>query len=148
LSPSIAMSSARIDLSRPTNSGITMCGNTTTSRRGSTGSSSESLRGRSVIAGFQETTGRAARPPTVGLWGPAGGDASAAGAPDRCGAPTGALGRDKAVQPQIAAVRQERGRVQARNAAALAQVSPRLPGCAGSNPDAAGPRRSGPPGLA
>ena len=31
---SIARSSARIDLSRPTNSGITMCGNTTTSRSG------------------------------------------------------------------------------------------------------------------
>ena len=30
-------SSARIDFSRPTNSGITMCGNTTTSRSGSTG---------------------------------------------------------------------------------------------------------------
>src|SRR4249919_4369074 len=37
LSDSIASSSARIDLSRPTNSGITMCGNTTTSRSGSTG---------------------------------------------------------------------------------------------------------------
>ena len=38
LSPSTARSSARIDFSRPTNSGMTMCGNTTTSRRGRTGS--------------------------------------------------------------------------------------------------------------
>ena len=37
LSDSIAWSRARMDLSRPTNSGITMCGNTTTSRSGSTG---------------------------------------------------------------------------------------------------------------
>ena len=37
LSDSMACSSARMDLSRPTNSGITMCGNTTTSRSGSTG---------------------------------------------------------------------------------------------------------------
>src|SRR5690606_31324417 len=36
-SPSIASSSARMDFSRPTNSGMTMCGNTTTSRSGSTG---------------------------------------------------------------------------------------------------------------
>ena len=34
----IAWSSARIDFSRPTNSGMTMCGYTTTSRSGSTGS--------------------------------------------------------------------------------------------------------------
>src|SRR5687768_17142440 len=39
LSDSMARSSARIDLSRPTNSGITMCGNTTTSRSGRTGRS-------------------------------------------------------------------------------------------------------------
>ena len=39
LSDSIACSSARMDLSRPTNSGITMCGNTTTSRNGNTGRS-------------------------------------------------------------------------------------------------------------
>ena len=38
LPDSIACSSARIDLRRPTNSGITMCGNTTTSRSGRTGS--------------------------------------------------------------------------------------------------------------
>jgi hypothetical protein len=36
--PSIAASSALIDLGRPTNSGITMWGNTTTSRSGSSGS--------------------------------------------------------------------------------------------------------------
>src|SRR5206468_11326298 len=35
---SIAASSALIDLGRPTNSGITICGNTTTSRSGSSGS--------------------------------------------------------------------------------------------------------------
>ncbi len=35
---SIAASKALMDLSRPTNSGITMCGNTTTSRSGSSGS--------------------------------------------------------------------------------------------------------------
>ena len=34
---SIAVSMALIDLGRPTNSGITMCGNTTTSRSGSSG---------------------------------------------------------------------------------------------------------------
>ena len=44
LSPSTAMSSARIDFSRPTNSGITMCGNTTTSRSGNTGSTGDSDR--------------------------------------------------------------------------------------------------------
>ena len=37
LSACIARSSARMDFSRPTNSGITMCGYTTTSRSGSTG---------------------------------------------------------------------------------------------------------------
>ena len=37
LSASIAASSALIDFWRPTNSGITMCGNTTTSRSGSSG---------------------------------------------------------------------------------------------------------------
>src|SRR3954470_2118858 len=35
---SIAASSALIDLGRPTNSGITICGNTTTSRNGRRGS--------------------------------------------------------------------------------------------------------------
>src|SRR6266404_5424298 len=35
---SIAVSSALIDLGRPTNKGMTMCGNTTTSRRGNNGS--------------------------------------------------------------------------------------------------------------
>src|SRR5438067_1512295 len=35
---SIAASSALIDLGRPTNRGITICGNTTTSRKGSRGS--------------------------------------------------------------------------------------------------------------
>jgi hypothetical protein len=35
---SIAASSALMDLGRPTNSGMTMCGNTTTSRSGSSGS--------------------------------------------------------------------------------------------------------------
>ncbi len=39
LSASIACSSARMDLSRPTNSGMTMCGKTTTSRNGRTGRS-------------------------------------------------------------------------------------------------------------
>jgi hypothetical protein len=34
---SIAVSIALIDFGRPTNSGITMCGNTTTSRSGSSG---------------------------------------------------------------------------------------------------------------
>jgi hypothetical protein len=38
LPESIATSSALIDFGRPTNSGITMCGNTTTSRNGSSGS--------------------------------------------------------------------------------------------------------------
>src|SRR3569832_2371833 len=37
LSPFITSSRARTDLSRPTNSGTTMCGNTTMSRNGSTG---------------------------------------------------------------------------------------------------------------
>src|SRR5690606_26532563 len=40
LSPSMARSRAWMDLSRPTNNGMTMCGNTTTSRSGRTGSSS------------------------------------------------------------------------------------------------------------
>src|SRR6476620_2953182 len=35
---SMAASSALMDFGRPTNSGITICGNTTTSRRGSRGS--------------------------------------------------------------------------------------------------------------
>ena len=38
LPTSIAASRALIDLGRPTNSGITMCGKTTTSRSGSSGS--------------------------------------------------------------------------------------------------------------
>ncbi len=37
LPASMAVSSALIDLGRPTNSGITMCGNTTTSRKGNSG---------------------------------------------------------------------------------------------------------------
>jgi hypothetical protein len=37
LPASMAVSIALIDLGRPTNSGITMCGNTTTSRSGSSG---------------------------------------------------------------------------------------------------------------
>ena len=37
LPASIAVSSALIDFGRPTNSGITMCGKTTTSRSGSSG---------------------------------------------------------------------------------------------------------------
>jgi len=37
LPASIAVSIALMDFGRPTNSGITMCGNTTTSRRGSSG---------------------------------------------------------------------------------------------------------------
>src|SRR5262249_42508326 len=37
LPASIAVSSALMDFGRPTNSGITMCGNTTTSRNGSRG---------------------------------------------------------------------------------------------------------------
>jgi hypothetical protein len=37
LPASIAISSALIDFGRPTNSGITMCGNTTTSRNGNSG---------------------------------------------------------------------------------------------------------------
>ncbi len=52
LSASIAFSSARIDLSRPTNSGITMCGNTTTSRSGNTG--------RSRISGWDWAMGHSA----------------------------------------------------------------------------------------
>src|SRR5690606_31413302 len=44
LSASIACSSARMDFSRPTNSGITMCGNTTTSRSGRTGRTADSAR--------------------------------------------------------------------------------------------------------
>ena len=52
LSASMAFSSARIDLSRPTNSGITMCGNTTTSRSGNTG--------RSRISGWDWAMGRSA----------------------------------------------------------------------------------------
>src|SRR5690606_17233395 len=40
-SPSIASSSALMLLARPTNSGMTMCGNTTTSRKGSSGRSRE-----------------------------------------------------------------------------------------------------------
>src|SRR5688572_26458167 len=43
--PFIALSSASIDFCRPTNSGTTMCGNTTMSRSGSSGSA---LRGLSV----------------------------------------------------------------------------------------------------
>ncbi|CFW29928.1 Uncharacterised protein [Bordetella pertussis] len=39
LPASIATSSARIERGRPTNSGITMCGNTTTSRSGNNGRS-------------------------------------------------------------------------------------------------------------
>ena len=42
LPASIAMSSALIDFGRPTNSGMTMCGNTTTSRSGSSGSAERS----------------------------------------------------------------------------------------------------------
>ncbi len=37
LPASIAVSSALIDFGRPTNKGMTMCGNTTTSRNGSSG---------------------------------------------------------------------------------------------------------------
>ena len=37
LPASIAVSSALMDLGRPTNRGITMCGNTTTSRNGNSG---------------------------------------------------------------------------------------------------------------
>src|SRR5437762_4889365 len=46
---SIATSSALIDLGRPTNSGITMWGNTTTSRNGSNGSAVMSLDGRRSV---------------------------------------------------------------------------------------------------
>ena len=38
-SPAIAFSSARTDFSRPTNSGTTMCGKTTMSRSGNSGTS-------------------------------------------------------------------------------------------------------------
>ena len=51
LSASIACSSARMDLSRPTNSGMTMCGNTTTSRSGRTGRSRISVWERRGMGG-------------------------------------------------------------------------------------------------
>src|SRR5438445_11961351 len=46
---SIATSSALIDLGRPTNNGITIWGNTTTSRNGSNGSAVMSLDGRRSV---------------------------------------------------------------------------------------------------
>ena len=67
LSPSIAWSSARIDLSRPTNSGITMCGNTTTSRSGSTGRSRISVWGVVIKAPGTRVRGRQSGMPP--LWG-------------------------------------------------------------------------------
>ena len=50
LPESIATSSALIDFGRPTNSGITMCGNTTTSRSGSSGSDVTSGEGARSVA--------------------------------------------------------------------------------------------------
>src|SRR5690606_16587638 len=72
LLPSMARSSARMDLSRPTNSGMTMCGNTTTSRRGRTG------RSKVVWEVLIGTPARGARRGAawVRLWGPGPGDAS------------------------------------------------------------------------
>src|SRR5437879_12159891 len=61
LPASIAASSALMDFGRPTNSGITMCGNTTTSRNGKSGSTRESAENVEVMGlswvGLSETWG-------------------------------------------------------------------------------------------
>src|SRR5688572_26900089 len=90
LSDSIAWSSARIDLSRPTNNGMTMCGNTTTSRSGSTGRSEVSacwvMWAPAVEKSGRDAPGQRYRPggqrgaqcaPLARLWGVARTDASA-----------------------------------------------------------------------
>ena len=58
---SIATSSALIDFGRPTNSGITMCGNTTTSRNGSSG------KGVSVVESVGRSLPMAVRCPSKSL---------------------------------------------------------------------------------
>src|SRR5688572_5222132 len=58
---SIAASSALIDFGRPTNSGMTMCGKTTTSRKGSSGSvvtSGGVALGSAAIGAFSQGYGR------------------------------------------------------------------------------------------
>src|SRR5438045_4879150 len=58
----MAASRALIDFGRPTNSGITMCGNTTTSRSGSSGRTRESAENEEVMDiswfGLSETWGQ------------------------------------------------------------------------------------------
>src|SRR5215470_10631858 len=96
LPESIATSSALIDLGRPTNSGITMCGNTTTSRNGRSGSSVTSEEeGRSMA--MQASEGRNGAPkgknvapegrnalPKGKTWLPKGGDLTQHGALEGC----------------------------------------------------------------